>query len=326
MTGTFASGNWIVYIKGLVLIVAVASASLTSSSCVFAARTLYREAAREQGRHEVEDNEAGDSLAKNLPPDIRIVRDVAYGSDAKQRFDVYAPMRAMNAPVIFMVHGGGWTRGDKAMTRVVENKVRHWLPQGYVFISVNNRLLPQAAIEDQAQDVARALAYAQAQAAEWGADASKFVLMGHSAGAHLIALVSSSPTRAAQAGAKAWRGSVILDSAAYDVAALMRERHFPLYDRAFGTDTARWCELSPQAVLTRSTPPVLAVCSSQRVTSCAQAQSYVDKAKAFGTHASVLAQNLSHSEINATLGETGAYTDAVDAFLRSLGLTASPSP
>lgn len=305
--------------KRLMLISVAVAAVLTSSSCVFAARLLYRDAARAQGRHEIEDGEAGDGLAKNLPPDIRIARDVAYGGDPKQRFDVYMPAHAQNAPVIFMVHGGGWMRGDKTMSRVVENKVRHWLPQGYVFISVNNRLLPQAAVEEQAQDVAQALAYAQAHAAQWGADASNFILMGHSAGAHLIALVGSSPTLAARAGAKAWRGSVILDSAAYDIATIMRGPHFSLYDRAFGGDPAQWSALSPLNVLMHSTPPVLAVCSSRRADSCAQAQAYVDKARALGTRARLLPQNLSHGDINAVLGTPGAYTEAVDGFLHSLG-------
>lgn len=310
-------------LKRAALVIAIAVAALTSSSCVFAARMLYREAQRAQARSEIDDSESGDSLVKNLPTNTHVLRDIAYGDDPKQRFDVYAPAQAKNAPVIFMVHGGGWTRGDKSMSRVVENKVKHWLPQGYVFISVNNRLLPQTAIEEQAQDVAQALAYAQAHAAEWGADASKFVLMGHSAGAHLIALVSSSPTLAAQAGAKPWRGSVILDSAAYDVAAIMRGRHFGLYDRAFGNDASRWATLSPLSVLTHSTPPMLAVCSSRRVESCAQARAYVDKAKSLGTRAAVLPQDLSHGEINAVLGEAGTYTEAVDGFLRAQGLAPS---
>ncbi len=311
------------YCNRMLMIAALALTTLTSSSCVFAARMLYREATRARAGQELDQSETEDRVAQNLPQDTRVARDVAYGSDAKQRFDVYMPKQGKNAPVIFMVHGGGWAHGDKAMSRVVENKAKHWLPQGYVFISVNNRLLPQATVEQQAQDVAQALAYAQAHSAEWGADPTKFVLMGHSAGAHLIALLSSSPALAAQAGAKPWLGSVILDSAAYDVGDIMRGRHLPLYDHAFGSDPARWRAFSPLDALTRATPPVLSVCSSQRMKSCAQAQDYADKAKGLGTRAAVLPENLSHSEINATLGAGGAYTDAVDAFLHSLGLPAA---
>ncbi len=65
-------------------------------------------------------------------------------------------------------------------------------------------------------DVARALAAVQARAGEWGGDASRVVLMGHSAGAHLVALLSADPTRAAAEGAGPWRSAVVLDSAAID--------------------------------------------------------------------------------------------------------------
>ena len=45
-----------------------------------------------------------------LPAGVKVLRDVAYGSDRAQRFDVYIPKDAARAPVIFMVHGGGWAR------------------------------------------------------------------------------------------------------------------------------------------------------------------------------------------------------------------------
>src|SRR4051812_32255790 len=49
-----------------------------------------------------------------LPAGVDVIRNIAYGPDPAQRLDVYRPARAENAPVIFMVHGGGWMRGDKA--------------------------------------------------------------------------------------------------------------------------------------------------------------------------------------------------------------------
>jgi acetyl esterase/lipase len=132
---------------------------------------------------------------------------VAYGGDAAQRFDVYAPREAKGAPVIFMVHGGSWFYGDKRETAVVEHKVERWAPKGYVFISVNYRMVPKADPLEQARDVARALAFAQSRAKEWGGDPSKFILMGHSAGAHLVGLLSANPAEAVKLGAKPWLGA-----------------------------------------------------------------------------------------------------------------------
>jgi acetyl esterase/lipase len=124
------------------------------------------------------------------------LRDVAYGSDPAQRMDVYLPPDAKNAPVLLLVHGGAWRIGDKAHGRVVENKVARWVPQGFVVVSVNYRMLPGADPRVQADDVALALATAQRQAPAWGGDPAKFVLMGHSAGAHLVSLLDAQPARA----------------------------------------------------------------------------------------------------------------------------------
>src|SRR6478735_6042840 len=102
-------------------------------------------------------------------PGVRVMSDVAYGDNSRQRMDVYVPaQRPTDAPIIVMVHGGAWAIGDKDMKRVYENKVRRWVPKGFIFVSVNNRLVPEANPIEQADDVARALAVVQRQASAWG--------------------------------------------------------------------------------------------------------------------------------------------------------------
>lgn len=265
------------------------------------------------------DDDAGmqDSALANAG--VQVVRDVAYGRDDGQRFDVYLPGRGVrNAPVIFMVHGGGWHRGDKTMRSVVANKVTHWVPKGYVFISANYRMLPQAAPVEQAEDIARAIAAAQRLAATWGGDPSKFILMGHSAGAHLVALVSAAPERALRQEAAPWLGAILLDSASLDVVQTMEGRHLPLHERAFGSDPAYWRQASPYHHLAPGAAPILAVCSTRRRHACPQARRFAAKAVSLGIRAQVLEQALSHREINDLLGKPGGYTDAVDAFIASL--------
>ncbi|HEY2347173.1 MAG TPA: alpha/beta hydrolase [Xanthomonadaceae bacterium] len=262
--------------------------------------------------------EEGDRSPAQLPAGIRIVRDVAYGSAARQRFDVYAPPQARNAPVIFMVHGGAWMFGDKSAKNVIENKVSRWVPRGFVFISIDYRMLPEAQVSVQAQDVAHALAYAQQHAAEWGGDPRRFVLMGHSAGAHLVSLVSASPSIATAQGVQPWLGTVALDSAAYDVAKIMQGQHYHFYDRVFGSDPSVWAADSPTTQLSGRIPPFLAVCSSKRQDSCPAAQQFVAKAMSFGTHAEELQQDKTHGEINKDLGADPTYTAQVEAFMAHL--------
>ena len=268
---------------------------------------------------DLDDGSAQDRAARGAPRGTRVVPDIPYGPDPAQRFDVYVstqpPASATPAPVIFFVHGGAWARGDKTNARVVDPKIAHWVDQGFVVISANYRMLPTP-VAQQADDVAAAIAFAQSQAGLWGGDAKRFILMGHSAGAHLVAFISAGARTAARP--QPWRASVLLDSAAFDVTTIMTHRHFGLYDHAFGADRATWAALSPIVQLTRATAPMLAVCSSRRQESCGQADRFAAKANGLGGRVRVLREDLSHMQINATLGDTSDYTSQVDAFLASV--------
>ncbi|MRW89333.1 alpha/beta hydrolase fold domain-containing protein [Duganella sp. FT80W] len=276
-------------------------------------RDRIAERMAERAANDMEEGEAGPASA--LPAGVRLLANQSYGNDPRQRYDVYLPAHAERAPVIFMVHGGAWRVGDKANAPVVQNKVARWATRGIIVVSINYRMLPSASVAIQAEDVASALSAAQARAAEWGGDSGKFVLMGHSAGAHLVALLASS---ASAHGAAPWLGTVALDSAAMDVPGLMNQRHFPLYDQAFGSDAAYWSTVSPLAQLKAGGKPLLLVCSSRRKDSCPQADAYASQARALGISVQVLPQDQTHGQINQTLGQPGAYTDAVERFLTSL--------
>lgn len=254
------------------------------------------------------------------PDDIRRLDDLPYGPDARQRMDVFLPAAPQRAPMLLMVHGGAWMVGDKSMSRAVDAKVAHWVGErGYIVVSINYRMVPNVDVQAQARDVARALAAVQARAAEWGGDASRVVLMGHSAGAHLVALLSADPTRAAAEGPGPWRGAVVLDSAAIDTVTLMSRRHLRFYDRVFGADPAYWRSVSPTTALTPRALPTLVVCSTlRRDDSCGQATVFVDRARALGATSALLPQALDHADVNGELGRPGAYTASVDAFIDRL--------
>lgn len=253
-----------------------------------------------------------------LPKDVNVTRDIAYGDDPAQTFDVYRPAEARNAPVIVMLHGGAWAFGSKQAAGVIDNKVRHFLPKGYLFVSVETRLLPKADPLQQADDLAHALAQIEAKAASWGGDAGKLVLIGHSAGAHLAALVSADPAYARRAGARPWLATIALDSAAYDIAPIMRGMVVPQFYRdAFGSDPDFWEKASPTRQISGKAPKMLLVCSSFRRWSCRQAQTFAKKMRGQGE---VLPVDLRHMQINAQLGADNDYTQRVDGFLHSLGL------
>ena len=265
-----------------------------------------------------------------LAAGVQRIADVPYGADPAQRMDVYVPTSpttgtnslvasAVRAPVIFMVHGGGWRHGDKAMGRVVQEKVNRWVPKGFILISINYRMLPDAPVAVQERDVQAALMAAQQRAGTWGGDPNRFILMGHSAGSHLVALLNARAPQALREGAWPWLGTVSLDSAMMNVPARMRAPHLPLYDDAFGTDPAYWVAMSPFHQWTAGAPPMQMVCSTQRADDpCQQSDAMARHVRNQGGRAEVLPQDLDHGEINAQLGLDSDYTRAVEAFMGSL--------
>lgn len=236
----------------------------------------------------------------------------SYGPSSLQTYDVYTPPRATNAPVLVMVHGGAWKIGDKDASAVVDNKLRHWLPQGFIVVSVNYRLLPEAMAFEQAQDVARAIQSISDQAPAWGGDRGSIILMGHSAGAHIAALLASQPDYVQRPLA----GAVILDSAVLDVDTVMGRRHPGFYDEAFGSDPAYWRQASPADQWSPRATPMMVVCSSRRPDDpCDEARDFARMTSASGVRTPVLPVDLSHRDVNETLGQDSAYTRAVDAFI-----------
>ncbi|UDM38501.1 alpha/beta hydrolase [Acinetobacter haemolyticus] len=111
--------------------------------------------------------------------------------------------------------------------------------QNWVFISLNYRLVPEVSVQQQTQDIAEALIYIQKQAANWHADPKRLVLMGHSAGAHLVSLLTTRPLWLTSQP-QPWRATVALDSAAYNVEIIMQTRHARFYDQAFGNQPSNW--------------------------------------------------------------------------------------
>ena len=113
---------------------------------------------------------------------------------------------------------------------------------------------------------------------------------------------------------------MLLDSAALDVVEIMRAPHRPLYDRAFGGVESDWLALSPLHRLRARPAPLLLVHSNRRQDAAGAAQRFAAAVAERGGRAEVHEVALSHTEINARLGLDKAYTERVDAFLKSVGV------
>jgi dienelactone hydrolase len=250
----------------------------------------------------------------------KISSTVVYGQDARQQVDLYTPDDAVgDAPLVVFVHGGGWQIGNRSL---VQAKPQLFKEAGYVFASAGYRLLPDAPVEQQAADLGAALKALRAQAETGGFDRDTIVLMGHSAGAHLAALVASDPQYAGDAFG-AIRGVVLLDGAGYDVmtAAATPTMELPtLYKDVFGTDPARQKALSPIThVGGKDAPHWLALYVAERPGSKMQSEALMGALAKAGKDAKAVAiTGTDHGRMNRELGtEAGkAQTEAVDAFLK----------
>ena len=156
--------------------------------------------------------------AETTPP---LKRDIPYATDDPlQKLDVYAPAGAKNLPVVVWIHGGGWQTGDKAQ---VSRKPRLFLDKGFVVASVNYRLLPQVAMEDIFRDVAKSIGWVHQHIAEYGGDPERLLIMGHSAGAQLAALmcIDERYLKAEGVSFASLKGCVPVDGDTYDVPAII---------------------------------------------------------------------------------------------------------
>ena len=152
-------------------------------------------------------------LLNTLPADPARVsaRGVAYGADPRQRLDVYtpaSPAAGKGAPVLVFFYGGGWSSGDRSGYAFAG---RSMAAEGFVTVVPDYRLVPQVRFPAFVQDGAAAVAWARAHAAEYGGDPDRIVLMGHSAGAYIAAMLAMDTQWLAAAGApprtvKAWAG------------------------------------------------------------------------------------------------------------------------
>jgi acetyl esterase/lipase len=253
-----------------------------------------------------------------------VVKDVAYSAaaDRLRSLDVYSPREGEGCPVVVWIHGGGWTKGDKSG---LSDKPAAFVGRGYVLVSINYRMLPDVSLGEMMSDVASALRWVRDSISKHRGDPDRLFVMGHSAGAHLAALICTDGRYLTAAGVplKALRGCIPIDVSAYDIPKRIRDLDDGIsknFRSVFGTDEVVQREFSPITYVREGAviPPFLILHVASRSDTRAQAHGLADALKRHGFTASVVAgEGKTHGTIGSDLGRDGdAPSEAVWHFLK----------
>ncbi len=245
-----------------------------------------------------------------------VTRDIPYATaHNRQVLDVHAPAGAKNLPVVFWIHGGGWQTGDKSMVAL---KPKAFMDGGFVFVSINHRLLPAVDMGAITRDVASALGWVHRTIAAYGGDPTRLLVMGHSSGGQLAALMCTDDRYAKSEGFSltSIKGCVPVDADTFDIPAIIemaetraRVHHLPLpaygHRQKFGDDTAKHRDFSAVTHVARNKgiPPFLILHIAGNPDTGAQARRLAAVLEAAGISAQVVAaREATHASINDNLG------------------------
>ncbi|MBB4614718.1 alpha/beta hydrolase [Novosphingobium taihuense] len=147
-------------------------------------------------RHALQNNavavlDGADRLLNGGDGAIQLVAQARFGKDPAQKLEMFVPQGAKGAlPIVVFIHGGSWASGDPHDYRFI---ARTLCAQGYAVVLAGYRLYPQAKFPGMLEDGAAALRWVHDNAGKLGGDPARIALMGHSAGAYNVMMLSLDP-------------------------------------------------------------------------------------------------------------------------------------
>jgi acetyl esterase/lipase len=245
-----------------------------------------------------------------------LAKDVAYVEEPEntkeQSLDIYGKKSSEKQPVIIYIHGGAWTIGDKS--NGLGTKVPWIANHDWLFVSINYRLAPKVQHPVLIEDVAAAVAWVHEYIDEYGGDPEKIVVMGHSAGAHLAALVSTDKRKleAHKKPLSIIKAAVLLDGAGYDIPSLLSDPFLPktsmeTYTRWASDNPDIWKDASPITHIEKDigTPEFL-ILHTSRKRAIEQSKQLAKVLQSNGVQVKVVpCLNDTHASINANVGAKG---------------------
>jgi acetyl esterase/lipase len=244
-----------------------------------------------------------------LAAEPKVHRGLPYADtkNERQTLDVYAPTEGKNHPVVVWIHGGGWKAGDK---KGVQQKPQAFVDKGFVFVSTNYRFVPNVTVKEMTSDIAKAIRWVHDHAQDYGGNPNSIFVMGHSAGAHLAALVCTDDRylKAESLSLSIIKGCVPVDVSVYDIPKRFQDSNSgppATFKAVFGESEEAHRDLSPVTHIAKGKhiPAFLILHVADRSETKAQSHWLADKLKEAGVPAQVVAaEGTTHGTINSNLG------------------------
>lgn len=230
-------------------------------------------------------------------------------------------------PVVIYVHGGAWSMGDKSYS--LNNKANLFYSMDYLFISINYRLSPATVSNDpnrikfptHNEDVADAVKWIYDNIETYGGDKTKMVLLGHSAGAHLVSLTGTSDMFLPARGIPLTtiKGIASIDTGGYNIVDQVDSGNVT-YINAFGTNPTDLSNASPiKQLFSNKSYPKFFVAKRGTTDRIRLADDFINKLKSVGVIVSqVTANKYDHDGINTAIGAPNEtlVTEPLKTFLR----------
>lgn len=232
----------------------------------------------------------------------------------------------LKKPVIIYVHGGAWCIGDKS--NQLENKINLFQSLGYVFVSINYRLSPfpyelnnpnRIRYPTHNRDVADAIKWVVDNIDQYGGESSKIVLLGHSAGAHLVSLTATNSGFLTNVGLSfsAIKGIAAIDTEGYNILSEVQDNN-NLYINAFGTDSILNTQASPVLnIVNGPSYPKFFIAKRGNPNRMAVANNFINSLQQNGVAVSSVDGSIyDHDGINEAIGKPGEelITEALKQF------------
>ena len=258
-------------------------------------------------------------------PPARFERDVVYAEADGQRLllDVAVPPGEGPFPVALIVHGGGWTGGDK--TRDITPLFAPLTAGGYVWVSINYRLAPEARWPEPAEDVRAAIRWVQQHIGGYGGDPTRVAIFGHSAGGQL-AFMAALAEQAAGGGVQALVGlAPVTDFVADSVVRGGPSTSLQAFLGVAGELSAEALPglraASPLYELRVAPAPVLMVHGDgDKTVPLAQSEAFLSRVRAFGGQGELqVLAGAPHGVVDWSKHDA-AWTGALIAWLRAQGI------